>query len=88
MKEKVDRHLTQIRWIMAQRYRYYVLMEPVYSDAEFDAGMRLLERLEQNCPELVHDHSPTQFPEAPPCGWKAWFDMPKWLMRQRFYETS
>ncbi|OUM92547.1 MAG: DNA ligase (NAD(+)) LigA, partial [Firmicutes bacterium ZCTH02-B6] len=47
-------------------YRYYVLDDPVISDAEFDRLMRELERLEAEYPELVTPDSPTQRVGAPP----------------------
>ena len=42
------------------RWRYYVLDDPTLSDAEFDAGMRRLEELEERYPELRTPESPTQ----------------------------
>ncbi len=47
-------------------YRYYVLDEPVISDAEYDALMAELRRLENQYPELVTPDSPTQRIGAPP----------------------
>jgi DNA ligase (NAD+) len=41
-------------------YRYYVLDEPVISDAEYDRLMRELQTLEREFPELVTPDSPTQ----------------------------
>jgi len=41
-------------------YRYYVLDEPVISDAEYDRLYRELEQLEQQYPELISPDSPTQ----------------------------
>jgi DNA ligase (NAD+) len=41
-------------------YRYYVLDSPVISDAEYDALMRELRRLEELYPELITPDSPTQ----------------------------
>ncbi len=40
--------------------RYYVLNQPEISDAEFDALMRELDRLEQENPDLITSDSPTQ----------------------------
>ncbi|MDI6803760.1 MAG: NAD-dependent DNA ligase LigA [Bacteroidota bacterium] len=41
-------------------YRYYVLAEPVISDAEYDKLMSNLEELEKQYPELITPDSPTQ----------------------------
>ncbi|MBC7104939.1 MAG: NAD-dependent DNA ligase LigA, partial [Firmicutes bacterium] len=41
-------------------YRYYVLDDPVISDAEYDRLMRELQALEREFPELVTPDSPTQ----------------------------
>ena len=47
-------------------YRYYVLDNPVISDAEYDQLMRDLENLEQQFPDFVTPTSPTQRVGAPP----------------------
>lgn len=47
-------------------YRYFVLDEPSISDAEYDALMRELQRLEEQFPELATPDSPTQRVGAPP----------------------
>jgi len=47
-------------------YRYYVLDNPVISDAEYDQLMRKLENLEQKFPDFVTPTSPTQRVGAPP----------------------
>lgn len=54
------------REIDYHNYRYYVLDEPVISDAEFDALMNELKRLEAQYPELVTPDSPSQRIGAPP----------------------
>ncbi|HZK17694.1 MAG TPA: NAD-dependent DNA ligase LigA, partial [Clostridia bacterium] len=41
-------------------YRYYVLDDPVISDAEYDGMMRELEELEGKYPSLITQDSPTQ----------------------------
>jgi DNA ligase (NAD+) len=43
-------------------FRYYVLAEPIVSDAEYDALMRSLAELEAQHPDLVTPDSPTQLP--------------------------
>jgi DNA ligase (NAD+) len=53
--------ITQLReQINHHAYRYYVLADPVVSDAEYDALMEELLELEQAHPELVTPDSPTQ----------------------------
>ncbi len=47
-------------------YRYYVLDDPVISDAEFDRLLKELSRLEEQHPELVTPDSPTQRVGAAP----------------------
>ncbi len=47
-------------------YRYYTLDAPVISDAEYDALLRELERLEEEFGEPVPDDSPTRVVGAPP----------------------
>ena len=54
------------RQIHYHNYRYYVLNDPVISDAEYDALMRELRRLEEEHPELVTPDSPTQRVGAEP----------------------
>ncbi len=46
--------------IRHHNYRYYVLDDPVISDAEYDALMRKLQALEKKFPELQTPDSPTQ----------------------------
>ncbi|HDL17686.1 MAG TPA: NAD-dependent DNA ligase LigA [Bacteroidetes bacterium] len=41
-------------------YRYYILSDPVVSDAEYDRLFRELENLEQQFPDLITPDSPTQ----------------------------
>jgi DNA ligase (NAD+) len=50
LREKIRHH----------EYRYYVLDDPELSDADFDALMNELKRLEAKHPELVTSDSPTQ----------------------------
>ncbi len=47
-------------------YRYYVLDDPVISDAEYDRLLRELQSLEDVHPDLIADDSPTQRVGAPP----------------------
>ena len=48
------------RLIRHHEERYYVLSDPEIADAEFDALMKELERLEAEHPDLVSHHSPTR----------------------------
>ena len=56
LRQQIDEH----------NYRYYVLDNPVISDAEYDRLLRELERLEHVHPELVTPDSPTQRVGAAP----------------------
>src|SRR5260221_7418649 len=47
-------------------YNYYVLDQPVISDAEYDRLFRELQQLEQQHPQLVSPESPTQRVGAAP----------------------
>ena len=50
LREEIGKH----------EYQYYVLDDPLISDAEYDALMRELIRLEEQHPELISPDSPTQ----------------------------
>lgn len=54
------------REIEYHNYRYYVLDEPVISDAEYDALLTELKEIEAAYPELITPDSPTQRIGAPP----------------------
>ncbi len=54
------------REIEQHNYRYYVLDDPLVSDAEFDALFRRLQHLEEEHPELRTPDSPTQRVGAAP----------------------
>ena len=57
----VTGRLEQLRKEIAHHnYRYYVLDDPVISDAEYDQLMRVLRELEEKHPELITPDSPTQ----------------------------
>ena len=58
--ERLRRELT------LHNYRYYVLDDPLISDAEYDRLFRRLVELETQHPELRDPHSPTQRVGAPP----------------------
>lgn len=57
ISEEVERLRREIRY---HNYRYYVLNQPVISDAEYDRLMRRLQELEARYPDLVTPDSPTQ----------------------------
>jgi len=56
-REAVEKLRRAIRY---HNYRYYVLDDPVVSDAEYDRLMRDLQQLEERFPELQSPDSPTQ----------------------------
>ncbi|HSP81130.1 MAG TPA: NAD-dependent DNA ligase LigA [Myxococcaceae bacterium] len=59
--EVAQRRVEELRHrIHYHDYRYYVLDSPEISDAEYDALVRELRRLEESFPELVTPDSPTQ----------------------------
>src|SRR5687768_7679030 len=55
--ERIEELRRQIRY---HEERYYILSQPELADAEFDALMHELERLEAEHPDLVSADSPTQ----------------------------
>ena len=55
-----ERHRRVAEQVEDARWRYYVLDDPTMSDAEFDAAMRELEKLEEAHPDLRTPDSPTQ----------------------------
>ena len=65
-REVADRVAQLRREINYHNYRYYVLNEPIVSDAEYDALMDELRALEAAHPQLVTPDSPTQRVGAAP----------------------
>ncbi len=63
VKEEVERLRNLIR---KYDYYYYVLNNPLVSDAEYDELKRRLTELERKYPELITPDSPTQRVGAPP----------------------
>ncbi|GAC1383929.1 MAG: NAD-dependent DNA ligase LigA [Herpetosiphon sp.] len=60
-------HITELRnQIWEHNHRYYVLDDPIISDAEYDAMFTQLRRLEAQHPELITPDSPTQRVGATP----------------------
>lgn len=59
MDSPAERHAKLVRDITAHEYRYYVLDDPVISDAEYDALYKQLVALEQEYPSLCTPLSPT-----------------------------
>jgi DNA ligase (NAD+) len=55
-----ERHAQLVREIDAHNYRYYVLDDPIVTDAEFDVLLRQLRALEEKHPELAAADSPTK----------------------------
>lgn len=65
--EEAKRRIDELRReINYHNYRYYVLDDPVISDAQYDALMEELRRLEEEFPQFCEPHSPTQRVGAPP----------------------
>lgn len=46
--------------IIYHEHRYYILNDPVISDYEYDQLFKMLEKIEQESPELITPDSPTQ----------------------------
>jgi DNA ligase (NAD+) len=60
-KEDAQKAVEKLREaIRYHNYRYYVLDDPVISDADFDKLMQKLEKLEEQYPDLLTPDSPTQ----------------------------
>ena len=55
-----------VQIIHEHNYRYYVLDQPTIPDAEYDQLFKELKELEQQYPELISSHSPTQRVGAKP----------------------
>ena len=55
-----QRILALVEEIRDHQFRYYVLDKPIISDAEFDALLKELEKLEAKHPEFKIDESPTE----------------------------
>jgi DNA ligase (NAD+) len=65
-KESAAKRVTELReQLHYHNHRYYVLADPVVSDAEYDRLLRELEDIEKIFPELVVPDSPTQRVGAP-----------------------
>ena len=56
-EERVEELRTQIR---EHAHRYYILDEPIVSDAQYDALVKELIELEAENPDLITPDSPTQ----------------------------
>jgi DNA ligase (NAD+) len=66
-RERDEKEILELRRELAQHnHRYYVLDDPLISDAEYDRLFRRLVELEKAHPELVTADSPTQKVGAPP----------------------
>lgn len=66
-QSNIQREIDQLKKQVAEHgYRYYVLDDPVISDAEYDALFRRLLELEREHPEFATPDSPTQKVGGPP----------------------
>jgi DNA ligase (NAD+) len=64
---QVENEISELRReIERHNYQYYVLDDPLISDAEYDRLFRRLLELEREHPELASEDSPTQKVGAPP----------------------
>ncbi|MEU5877947.1 NAD-dependent DNA ligase LigA [Spirillospora sp. NPDC047279] len=63
--EAAKRHAELSQELDEANYRYYVLDNPTWTDAEYDQRLRELQALESDHPELVTPDSPTQRVGAP-----------------------
>lgn len=65
-KEEIRKRIEQLRReIEEHNFRYYVLAQPIISDAEYDRLFLELKRLEQEYPEFDDPNSPTHKVGAP-----------------------
>ena len=61
LQNQVEERIAQLRRaVNYHNYRYYVLNEPLVSDAEYDALLDELRELEAEYPDLITPDSPTQ----------------------------
>jgi DNA ligase (NAD+) len=60
LTEARQRHAELSEQLLDAQYRYHVLDAPTISDAEYDAGIRTLNEIEEQFPELRTPDSPTQ----------------------------
>ena len=66
-REEAQKEIEKLRKeIHYHNYRYYVLDDPVISDAEYDRLFRRLQELEEQFPDLITPDSPTQRVGAEP----------------------
>lgn len=66
-KEQAHKRIEELRQLInLYDYHYYVLDNPLVSDAEYDALMKELKDLESRFPDLITPDSPTQRVGAPP----------------------
>ncbi|RLC78830.1 MAG: DNA ligase (NAD(+)) LigA [Chloroflexi bacterium] len=76
--EQVKKRIEELRRLIHyHNYRYYVLNDPEISDAEYDALMRELRRLEEQYPQFITPDSPTQRVGAEPAEEFAKVEHPK-----------
>ncbi|HEX6594097.1 MAG TPA: NAD-dependent DNA ligase LigA [Bacillota bacterium] len=60
-KQQAQKEIASLRELLTQyEYEYYVLDNPTVPDAEYDAKLQQLRKLEKTFPELITPNSPTQ----------------------------
>ena len=59
---KTIERINELRSVIDEHnHRYYVLDDPLISDAEYDTLFRELETLEKSNPEYFNEHSPVSY---------------------------
>lgn len=67
--DAIDKKVTELRrQIEEHNYRYYILEDPIVSDAQYDQLFKQLIQLEQQHPEFLRPDSPTQRVGSPLTG--------------------
>ena len=61
----VEFHRKLCKQLREHNNRYYILDQPIISDAEYDLLLRKLQEFEKRYPELVTPDSPTQTVGSP-----------------------
>ena len=60
MNKNSSRYFELVEMITLYNKKYYVDDDPIASDAEYDSLFRELVKFEEDHPDLIVDHSPSQ----------------------------